>query len=263
MHDRSNDHGRHDELLVAALAADDLAGAERDRALAQLAGCIECRTLYDDLRAIAAATAALPAPVRTRDFRLRPADVARLDRRRPWSGLLDALLGSGGIGRPLATGLTALGLAGLLIAAPLASSGVPSTALSEIGASSGAGVESQFNAAPAAGAPSAAASTVPNAAASPAAGRGPSADTLSPAPAFGSVQGSPATGQAGEGGTKIVAGPSPSPAFDAVGRSVGSGGAGSGVGTGVSIGLAAGLGGLLLLALGLGLFAARRLVPRR
>ena len=62
----------HDETLVARLAADDLPETDRDAGLARslVAECPACAELLADLRAIAAATAVLPAPRRTRDFRL-------------------------------------------------------------------------------------------------------------------------------------------------------------------------------------------------
>ena len=39
---RSTSHDRHDPMLVAALAADDLAGAERDQAIALTRTCADC-----------------------------------------------------------------------------------------------------------------------------------------------------------------------------------------------------------------------------
>ncbi len=108
----------HDETLIARLAAADLPDNDRDGRLArsQLADCPACAELLADLRAIVAATAALPAPRRTRDFRLTEADAARL-RPAGWRGLL-ARIGSPSFAftRPLATGLATLGLAGLILA---------------------------------------------------------------------------------------------------------------------------------------------------
>src|SRR5688500_16511739 len=73
-------HDRHDTLLVAALAARDLTGADRDLASDLIASCTDCAALHDDLIAIARATAVVPPPIGTtpRDFRLTPADAARL-----------------------------------------------------------------------------------------------------------------------------------------------------------------------------------------
>jgi hypothetical protein len=108
----------HDETLIARLAADDVPETDRDgrRARQLVAECPACAELLADLRAIVAATADLPAPPRTRDFRLTEADAARL-RPAGWRGLL-ARLGSPGFAftRPLAAGLTTLGIAGLLLA---------------------------------------------------------------------------------------------------------------------------------------------------
>ncbi|HET9520590.1 MAG TPA: hypothetical protein VFO73_06075 [Candidatus Limnocylindrales bacterium] len=110
-------HVQHDPLLVVALAAGDLAGADRNLAAAQLADCAECSTLHDDLLAVARATAALPAARRSRDFRLTPADAARL---RPlgWRRFIAAFAGPRlAFTRQLGVGLTTLGLAGLLFTA--------------------------------------------------------------------------------------------------------------------------------------------------
>lgn len=106
----------HDETLVARLAADDLAPRELEVARAQVADCSACAELLADLRSIASATARLPAPQRTRDFRLTEADAARL-RPAGWRGLL-ARLGSPdfAFAKPLAGGLAALGIAGLILA---------------------------------------------------------------------------------------------------------------------------------------------------
>ena len=114
---RSTSHDRHDPMLVAALAADDLAGADRDQALALTRSCSDCTTLHDDLLAVARATAAVPPPftTRPRDFQLTPADAARL---RPggWRRFVAALANSGSFrSRPLGVGLATLGLVGLLV----------------------------------------------------------------------------------------------------------------------------------------------------
>ena len=108
-------HVQHDPLLVVALAAGDLAGTDRDRAAALVADCSECSSLHDDLLAVARATAALPAASRPRDFRLTPADAARL---RPlgWRRFVAAFAGPRlAFTRQLGVGLTTLGLAGLLL----------------------------------------------------------------------------------------------------------------------------------------------------
>lgn len=107
----------HDETLIARLAADDLTPDELANAEALVASCPACAELDADLRSIMAATASLPAPARTRDFQLTEADAARL-RRTGWRRILGRL-GEPGLAftRPLATGLVALGIAGLVLAA--------------------------------------------------------------------------------------------------------------------------------------------------
>ena len=57
---RATSHARHDTLLVAALAAGDLAGTDRDHATELIETCADCATLHDDLVAIARATASAP-----------------------------------------------------------------------------------------------------------------------------------------------------------------------------------------------------------
>ena len=109
-------HATHDPLLVAALIDRDLSGPEHERARALVADCSACAELHADLRSLAGATRALPTPPRPLDFTLSPADVERL---RP--NLVRRLLGAIGtsrdsFSRPLAMGLTTLGLAGLLVA---------------------------------------------------------------------------------------------------------------------------------------------------
>jgi len=114
---RSTSHDRHDPMLVAALAAGDLAGTDHDQAIALTRSCPECATLHDDLLALARATAAAPPPIATRprDFRLTPADAARL-RPSGWRRLVAAASSSRTIfSRPLGAGLATLGLVGLLV----------------------------------------------------------------------------------------------------------------------------------------------------
>jgi hypothetical protein len=110
-------HAEHDPFLIAALSAGDLGAADREQAELLVSSCTECALLEADLRAIASATAALPKPVRQRDFSLSPEEAARL-RRSGWRGFVRTLAGPRSAAlRPLATGLTTLGIAGLLLAA--------------------------------------------------------------------------------------------------------------------------------------------------
>jgi hypothetical protein len=187
-------HARHDVLLVAALAAGDLSGTDRDHATALIETCPECMGLHDDLIVIARATAAAPPPIvtRPRDFRLTPEEAAHL---RPggWRRALGAFAGPRlAFTRPLGIAMTTIGLAGLLItniplglggsAASVGAPAVPASrnAANDVtgeGASSGDGTTSLGPvAAPAASAPAAssaagalAASPAPVASAAPAA----------------------------------------------------------------------------------------------
>ena len=117
MHEQPNssDHPRHDLLAVAALADRDATGDDALRAQAQVDTCTECATLHAELVSLASATQTLPAVQRPRDFQLRPEDAQRLRPNR-----IRRLFGSfgtprDGFSRPLALGLTTLGLAGLLL----------------------------------------------------------------------------------------------------------------------------------------------------
>jgi hypothetical protein len=116
-------HGVHDQLLVAAFAAGDAMGTDREHARALVEACPRCAALAADLRSIAAAAAQLPAPIRRRDFRLTPADAERL-RPHGMRRLVGAVAGRR-LQRayPIAAGLTMLGLTGLLVSS--ISFGVP------------------------------------------------------------------------------------------------------------------------------------------
>ena len=109
-------HASHDTLLVASLADHSPAGPERDRATALVERCSLCAGLHEDLVALSSATRAMPTPLRPRAYTLSPGDAARL---RP-GGWRRFIAGIGtardGFSRPLAVGLTTLGLAGLLVA---------------------------------------------------------------------------------------------------------------------------------------------------
>jgi hypothetical protein len=109
-------HATHDRLLIANLADRSVSETERTRAELQMAACHDCRQLHDDLVSIREATRALPVPLRPREFTLSAADADRL-RARGWRRILAAFGSSRDIfSRPLALGLTTLGLAGLLVA---------------------------------------------------------------------------------------------------------------------------------------------------
>ena len=85
-------HPDHDLELIAAYAAGDATGPELERATALVAACEDCAALHHDLRSIAAAMPTMPAPARTRDFRLTPEQAAEL-RPKGLRGLLATLSG--------------------------------------------------------------------------------------------------------------------------------------------------------------------------
>ena len=116
-HDPAAPHGGHDLFLVAAHTAGDTVGAEAARARELIAGCGECGDLVADLAALRAVSRQLPAPQRSRDFRLSPETATRLRNRSPWRRIMDAITSPGGLGRPLAATLMTLGLAGLMVSA--------------------------------------------------------------------------------------------------------------------------------------------------
>jgi len=123
-------HDRHDPIVVAALAAGDLAGTDRDQALAQVQSCPDCASLHADLLAIAQATATLPPPIAhtERDFRLSPEQAAHLRPAgvRRW---LPSWSARAILSRPLGVGLATFGLIGLLVGnAPMLGSAASSPA---------------------------------------------------------------------------------------------------------------------------------------
>jgi hypothetical protein len=124
-------HETHDPELIAAYAAGDATGEALDTAAALVAGCPACAELHRDLRSIAAALPAMPAPVRPRDFRLSAGTAASL-RPSGWRGLAALLAGPRfRLAAPLGTGLAALGLVGLLVGSgglPFAGSGSATSA---------------------------------------------------------------------------------------------------------------------------------------
>ena len=110
----SRSHAQHDAYLVAQFAAGDVTATERAVVERLVASCDRCRALRDDLLAIVSAAADLPAPPRTRDFRLSPDDAARL--RSGWRRWLGRLATPRfAFTQPLGAALATLGLAGLLI----------------------------------------------------------------------------------------------------------------------------------------------------
>lgn len=223
------DHDHHDQMLVAALAADDLAGTERDQALGLIDSCTDCKTLHDDLQAIARATATVPPPLTatSRDFRLTPEQAARL-KPNGWRRILRALAIPPSIAAPLGIGLATFGLFGLLVgnlsfggmaaSAPQAATG---------GAPAGGGPAGESLASPvgdvnvAGEYPSSAASAAPGAVSLPSSRAAASAAAASAGPAAsgGDVAGLPSVPSASRGALGPIAGASgvATPAVDSGG----------------------------------------------
>jgi hypothetical protein len=111
-------HATHDVVLLAAVADHDPDPATEATVRRMIADCPECARIADELRMLAAGLADLPPSLPVpRDMRLTEMDAARLRR----GGVLRRLLRPLGIARmpglqPLAGALTALGIAGLLLA---------------------------------------------------------------------------------------------------------------------------------------------------
>lgn len=109
-------HASHDTMLVASLADHSLAVGERAAAGALVATCATCADLFADLEALRVATREMLVPARPRDFTLTADDAVRM---RPggWRRLVAAFGTSRDmLSRPLAAGLTTLGLVGLVFA---------------------------------------------------------------------------------------------------------------------------------------------------
>jgi hypothetical protein len=157
----SSTHAQHDLELIAGLGAGGLDEADRTRAGRLVASCAACAELAADLRLIARAVAELRVPARTRDFRLRPEDAARL-RPRGWRRLLGALGPSRlELARPLAPVFVTLGIVGLLVSA---------SPMLQLGVGAGAGAASGPAASAAASEAAAAAPVAPSASARDSAG---------------------------------------------------------------------------------------------
>lgn len=272
LHDPASEAQAHASLIVA-LDAGDLAGDELHRAQALAGRCSGCAALLADLAVIRGAVAALPVPARRRDFRLTDADAARL-RPTPWRRLLGWLAAPGSSVRPLATGLAALGVVGILVTAGLPGIGTGATSLSAVG--SAADRRAPEAAAPTgdrngAFGPQAVPSTVVPApayagpTAAPATSQPAAVDSLSGraggtgAGGAGAVAASPAASPAASADQNAVAGPAATPATTA---SEGKSAAPEAVGAtgGIPVPLAT---SALLLIVGLGLFLARAVARRR
>lgn len=136
------DHAGHDELLVVAYASDDLVGGDAERAAVLVASCSECGRIAADVRALRTNVAGLPAPRRTRDFRLTEEDAARL-RPRGWRGLVAILAGPRlSLAAPVGTAIATLGIVGLLVAVAPSSFMAGAASAPALSASGGATVQS-------------------------------------------------------------------------------------------------------------------------
>ncbi len=110
------EHAHHDLDLVAGHAAGDLSDTELARAEALLGACTSCADLRNDLVAIAAAVHSLPTPATTtRDYRLTPPQATSLRRGRWLKSLLRPFAAPRSTVRPVAMAFTSLGLVGLLV----------------------------------------------------------------------------------------------------------------------------------------------------
>lgn len=179
-------HASHDTLLVASLADHSLPASEREEAESLAAACGLCAALHADLMALRAATRAMPTPARPRDYTLTADDAARL--RPPGWRRFIAAFGTPRdmFSRPLAVGLTTLGLAGLLIATVpsvlLQGSATSAPPVAQDAASNASGAPLDITGAGAEAAPGSTGPAVPAAA--------PSADYAGPvaaSPRFGPV----------------------------------------------------------------------------
>jgi hypothetical protein len=255
MHEQPNssDHDRHDLLAVAALADRDATGEEAVRAQAQIDTCPECASLHAELVSLASATRTLPAMQRPRDFQLRPEDAQRLRPNR-----FRRLFGSfgtarDGFSRPLALGLTTLGLAGLLFGVLPGTLSFGGAASAPGGAAAGSAPQEEIQQTLGAAAAASAAPAVPEAGGAPAAQPGASAPAAQPG-----ASPQPAAGLDFDNGDGAVAIPAPTFVDTFNQRDV----AGEGQGltslsedsTGVSVLIV--VSGTLLI-IGLGLFALR------
>jgi len=127
------DHATHDRLLIAEHLDGTIGARDAIRVHDWLIGCPDCATLRSDLAALALATRSMATPPRPRDFTLSAADAKRAQAG-GWRRILAAFASPRDtFSRPLAVGLTTLGLAGLVIA------NIPAVALFQSGASTGAG----------------------------------------------------------------------------------------------------------------------------
>jgi hypothetical protein len=203
--DRAN-HAQHDLELVAAWAAGEAAGADRERAERLLDACDLCVGVARDLRAITLALQELPAvdamtalPPAPRDFRLTAEQAERLRPSVPlvrWADRLAAAVAA--FGKPVGASLATLGLVGVLVGAAslgfLGGGGAFVGAGATAATSAPMAAQDKATAAPAAGGDGGAAGDVP--AATTAAGQGTEYGSSATGTTRGSAGGPPAASAA-------------------------------------------------------------------
>lgn len=74
----TNEHRRHDHLLVARFAVGDAGSGQEHEAQELVRRCSQCAALAADISAISRSVAQVPAPPRPRDFRLTREQAAHL-----------------------------------------------------------------------------------------------------------------------------------------------------------------------------------------
>jgi anti-sigma factor RsiW len=188
----TTDHATHDLERLSAAVDGTLPAADLPSVNAQLAACDACADLHADLLALIAANRAMPTPERPRDYQLTDADAHRLQRGgiRGWLDRIGSPRDQ--LSRPLAVGLTTLGLVGVLV-------GTAPSLLPSFGGAAGSAAASAAASAPsrdlvdktadgeASAAPGVAAAPAPSAAASAASGDGIGQEFVSEAPAATSL----------------------------------------------------------------------------
>ncbi len=217
-------HSTHDLTLIASLTDHSLAPSERAAAESLVASCSGCADLHADLVTLVAATRAMPTPPRPADYSLTPADAARL--RGTWWRRMVRAIGSSrdSLSRPLAIGLSTLGLVGILVASgPSVIRDMPGGLGGSAASSQAGGQAAQPVADPQSTANDTSVEAAPGAALAPtsagaatAASGAPDRAAGSAAPVFGvSVQPNPAatrgplTDASGKGAGTVASAPSP------------------------------------------------------
>lgn len=106
----ASDHRRHDRLLVARFATGDAEFGQEREAVELVRRCGECADLAADIKRISQSVAQLPAPRRTRDFRLTAEQADKL-RGSAFERFFRTLTGSGWtVLRPVAGVALSIGL---------------------------------------------------------------------------------------------------------------------------------------------------------